>query len=238
VGVVRYRTDSVGKLAPGLGPPRSTRHGKSGDCLSVLTVDADFTGTTHPTGWLGGFPTGWPWDFAFPDPFLGSAALHRPLPDGSCGLGPTHRRSEGSPLAGRCITGGDVNPTCLPALSRRLVPGSPASSGFRHWSRAPCGAVAGRRLPPCPLFPCFARPLDSVGSRTPCQEPFPLSPTDFSLDDRRNYTRCTQNPDGFSTSGISLIHGGAQVESDAHVGRCTRWWIRCGGGKCPMTKPE
>jgi len=38
MGVVRHRTDFVGKLALGLGPPRSTRHGKSGDCLSILTV--------------------------------------------------------------------------------------------------------------------------------------------------------------------------------------------------------
>jgi hypothetical protein len=57
VGVVRYRTDSVGKSAPGLGPPRSARHGKSGDCLSRLTVDADcFLRHRSPNGVAWRFP--------------------------------------------------------------------------------------------------------------------------------------------------------------------------------------
>ena len=41
VGLIRYRTDSVGKSAPGLGPPRSARHEASGDCRFVRTVGRD-----------------------------------------------------------------------------------------------------------------------------------------------------------------------------------------------------
>ena len=53
-----------------------------------------------------------------PDPFLGSFALPRPLPGGSCELGPTLRVSGNSLPAVRTATCGDVNPTCLMRRSR------------------------------------------------------------------------------------------------------------------------
>ena len=152
MGVIRHRTDSVGKSAPGLGPPRSTQCEASGDCRSAQTVDRDRVKRlprplTQQGGWadsrldgrgisLANLRTFRSVDSRFPDPFLGSAALRRSLPIGSCVVGPTHRRSADFLCAGRCITGGDSNPTCLlDVFTRRLVPG---------------GLVAGRRLPPCP----------------------------------------------------------------------------------------
>ena len=92
VGVNWYRTDSVGKLASDLGPPRSARHRKSGDFLSVRTVDADFIGHRSPNGVAWRFPDWTAVGFRFPEPdFLGSAALCLPLPESSCGLGSTLR---------------------------------------------------------------------------------------------------------------------------------------------------
>jgi hypothetical protein len=149
-------------MLPSLGPPRPAQRRKSGDCLSARTVDADLIGIAHPTGWLGGFPTGRLWDFALPDPFSSSAALPHPLPGESCHLGPTHRLSEDSLLAGRCITRGDVNPTCH-GLLEPISFGWPGNKG--HPPLIAC-ALRRRRWPPTPAvpaIPCFARLTDPLG---------------------------------------------------------------------------
>lgn len=79
-----------------------------------------------------------------PDPLLGSGFPGRVFPvlagSGRVALGPMHRQGEEIILAVRCITCGDVNPDCHGLLC-------PLVSG---------GLIAGRRLPPCPRFHCFA----------------------------------------------------------------------------------
>ena len=107
-----------------------------GDVSYRRLIAAVSAATARPTGRLGGFPTGRPWDFAVPNPFLGSASLHQPLPARSRGVGPTKRLSGDSLPAVRHATGGDTNPD-------------------GHWGRFPRplvsgGLVAGRRFPPCP----------------------------------------------------------------------------------------
>jgi hypothetical protein len=154
VGVCWYRTDSGGKWALGLGPPRSARHRRSGDCPSVRTVEADFIGIAHPTGWLGGFPTGRPWDFAFPNPiprirraWLWVTPERTRFGFDASGVGGL------SPRGPKSATCGDVNPTCRAAFYSPMSCGWPRGSGdFHRRSRAPRGAVAGRRLPPSPPF--------------------------------------------------------------------------------------
>jgi hypothetical protein len=76
----------------------------------IATVSATIA---HPMGWHGGFPTGRPWVFAIPSPFLGSAPLGIPLPEHSrlfrLDLTIDGRLS----LRGGQITCGDSNPDCL-----------------------------------------------------------------------------------------------------------------------------
>jgi hypothetical protein len=98
-GLIRHRTDSVGKSAPGLGPPRSARHEESGDCLFVRTVDRDRVRRDRsPNGVAWRFPDWTAVGFRLPhepfDPrdvsrtlFLGSIALHLPLPADCCDAG-------------------------------------------------------------------------------------------------------------------------------------------------------
>ena len=86
-------------MLPSLGPPRPAQHRKSGDCLSARTVDADFTGTAHPTGQLGVLPTGRLWDFAFPGPIPRIAVLFAGRYQPTLALlGPMTRGSEESRL--------------------------------------------------------------------------------------------------------------------------------------------
>jgi len=84
VGVIWHRTDSAGKSAPGLGPPRSARRRRIRGLLlrHWRFMPIARIGIAHPTGWRSGFPTGRPWDFAVPDPRHGSSALRRQLPGG------------------------------------------------------------------------------------------------------------------------------------------------------------
>jgi len=77
----------------------------------------------------------------------------------SHGMGPTRRLSGDSLPAGLRATGGDSNPACHCGRFH-----SPVSSGWPHarFDLSIIGAwhlraVAGRRPPPCPLSPCFAR---------------------------------------------------------------------------------
>jgi hypothetical protein len=95
-----YRTDFPGNLLPGLGPPRSAQRERGCEATLTQTVGrGSIRRDRQPTGWLSGFPTGRPWDFAsnrshpgegvsavrgsclpFPDPFLGSRATRAQLP--------------------------------------------------------------------------------------------------------------------------------------------------------------
>ncbi len=102
VGLIRHRTDSVGKSAPGLGPPRSARHEGSGDCPFVRTVDRDRVRRDRsPNGVAWRVPDWTAVGFRLPHGpfgphdvsrtlFLGSPAFHPSLPTGCCELGPTH----------------------------------------------------------------------------------------------------------------------------------------------------
>jgi hypothetical protein len=71
-------------------------------------------------------------------------------------------------------TGGDLNPTCLGLLG-------PLVSG---------GLVAGRRSRRTRTW--LLRTADSHRTGLFCQEPFPISPSDFSSDDRRKYIRAAR----------------------------------------------
>jgi len=68
MGVYWHRTDSVGKLLRAwarLGPLGTESQGTASLHGRLMPI---VTGTAHPTGWLGGFPTGRPWGFAIPSP--------------------------------------------------------------------------------------------------------------------------------------------------------------------------
>ena len=205
VGVIRHRTDFSGKSAPGLGPPRSIQYRESGDCLSVQTVDRDVVlprPLTQQGGWADSRLDGRgislrPANLSirklvYPDPFLGSSAFYRSLPTGSSVLGPTQRYPQRlSPRGPRA--------SLAATLTRLASFGvlAPISSGWpRRWP--PTSAV--------PAIGCFARPNSPFRSRTPCQEPFPLSPAGFPSDDEGNYTRRAAIHREISTLRGSLIH--------------------------------
>jgi hypothetical protein len=65
MGLFRYRADFVGKLLLAwarLGPFSLVNQGT---VPPDGRLDRDSSAAiAHPTGWLGGFPTGRPWDFA------------------------------------------------------------------------------------------------------------------------------------------------------------------------------
>ena len=156
-------------------------------------------GRSPKMGWRSGFPTGRPWDFA------SIARLHLTQPCGqvkrirttsrtlslgshalrghswpTCGtLGPTHRLSEDSLLAGRCITCGDLNPICLPD------PFGSISSGWPdRWP--PTSAL--------PAFHCFAGP-SLQRSRSHLREPFSSFAVHFRVRRRREiYEPSAQSP--------------------------------------------
>jgi len=68
--------------ASGLGPPRSAQPSPCFSTGTRQTVDRDSSAAiAHPMGWHGGFPTGRPWGFAFPDPVPRIDRSHSPLPD-------------------------------------------------------------------------------------------------------------------------------------------------------------
>jgi hypothetical protein len=169
-------------------------------CRHALTqtVDRDRSAATaHPTGWLGGFPTGWPWDFAWtapfdrhsperpcgafvPDPFLGSSCDSPVVTNRLARLWVRRIAPRGgSLLAKRCATGGDVNPDC--SLS-----GAFATISF-GWPR---------RWPPAPAVPaidCFARLTVAWKPDSVRQEPFPFSSITSVFDDEGNISRCREN---------------------------------------------
>jgi hypothetical protein len=167
----------------------------------LATVSA---ASAHPTGWLGGFPTGRPWDFAFPDPFPGSVALHPPLPGDSRATWVRHvgyRRT----LSSRADTPQAATLTRLALLDvfhALLSLGWPRNTRL---SSSTARVLRRRRWPPTPAVPAISllcTAIDSVGSRTPYQEPFPLSPADFSSDDVRKYTTKPKNPYALSTTAF------------------------------------
>jgi len=59
------RADILGKLTPGLGPPRPLqRKALLADRLTQTVARDILVAAAHPIGWRSGFPTGRPWDFA------------------------------------------------------------------------------------------------------------------------------------------------------------------------------
>jgi len=83
--------------------------------------------------------------------------------------------------------------------------------------------VAGRRLPPCPLF--LASHGHRLGSRSPYQEPSPIPPDTFMSDDDGKYTRRKRNPSVFCTSLRKVIHRFPQLQATPALGRWRGRWI-------------
>ena len=202
----------VGNLLWGLGPPRSAQHRA---CLSESSTQTVWIATVsaaiaRPTGRHGGFPTGRPWGFAYPDPCLGSGAFYGSLPIRSRALGPARRR--GGELSSR--VGGVPQAATLTriALAAFLTPRK------FGWPR---------RWPPVPAVPavdCFARPsapprLRAIGNRTRLPKPFPISPVSFLPDDGGKNIVRHKIRERISTSADAVIHRLSQTCGGAGVVR-------------------
>ena len=88
-------------------------------------------------------------------------------------MGSMQRQPIDSLDAARCTTGGDANPDCPFDVFTSMSFGWPGlpSSLSQSGSPAPFGAVAGRRLPLCPLL-LASHSFTVAGSRTPYHEAF------------------------------------------------------------------
>jgi hypothetical protein len=68
------------------------------------------------------------------------------------------------------------------------------------------------------------RTADLSGSRTPCQEPFPISSFTFVLDDAANYIASFEKAAEIRQSPFSVIHQQSQLLETHPLVRCkTRW---------------
>ena len=202
----------MGNLLWGLGPPRSAQRRaflakRSTQTVRIATVSAAIA---RPTGRHGGFPTGRPWDFACPDPCLGSDALRRPLPIRSRALGPARRRSgELSSRAGGAPLAATLTRIALPAFL------TPRKFGWpRRWPPVPA----------VPAFDCFARPsapprLLSSGTGTPLPKPFPIPPVSFLPDDEGKNTHHLTFQERISRQPKMLIHRPPQPPSPHQLAR-------------------
>jgi hypothetical protein len=162
-------------MTPGLGPPRPAQHDLHLSTQITQTVAAIRSRSRSPNGVAKRFPDWTAVGFrASRTPpihqlaptnrirttsrtlFLGSHALRGHSWPTCDTLGPTHRLSEDSLLAGRCITCGDLNPICLPDPLGSISSGWPD-----RWP--PTSAL--------PAFHCFAGP-SLQRSRSHLREPF------------------------------------------------------------------
>ncbi len=173
----------------------------------IATVSAAIA---RPTGRHGGFPTGRPWVYAIPSPFLGSMPLDIPLPGHSRQLGLDPTIDGRLSLPGGQTTGGDTNPDCLIGVFF-------AESPRMAWSLA----ADFRRARICLLCTVFR--LQKAGLR--CQERSPFSPFTSVPDDGGKYTVGQENSALFSTPGRPLIHRRAQLLTPAAKSRCINRWI-------------
>ena len=151
----------------------------------VATVSA---ATARPMGRLGGFPTGRPWAYAFPSPFLGSQTTRSPV---TRTLAARWARS----VPDRKSLTSRRDKSLAATLTRIALPAAFFTPGISG------GLVAGRRLSPCPHL-LASHGLSLLESRSVCQERSPFSPSTFVPDDSRQYIHVASK-----ISRISKIHG-------------------------------
>lgn len=168
-------------------------------------------------GWHGGFPTGRPWVFAIPSPFLGSAPLGIPLPEHSRHVGLDPIMDGRLSLHGDRTTGGDSNPDCP---FRRF-----------HASRSD-GLVAGRRLSPCPLF-IASHGLSRTESRSRLSGAFSFFAGHFRVRRHGEYIGLQANGLVFSRIHYGVLRRLAQVLAGKGAAPCTIQCITRSHGKLP-----
>ena len=141
-------------------------------------------------------------------------------------MGPAPRFSGDSLPAGLDATGGDSNPACTcgrfparPVVPDGLTPRVLADQGV---------ALACRRWPPTSAVPAVSllRTAQLLREgRSPCQEPFPLSPVGFPPDDEGKNIATSANHEVFQQVAVLLIHRLAQPMVPSRVDRCTTRWM-------------
>jgi hypothetical protein len=173
----------------------------------IATVSAAIA---RPTGRHGGFPTGRPWAYAFPSPFLGSTPLGIPLPEHSRLIGLDLSVIGSLSLRGGQTTGGDSNPDCLTfGVFAPIIIGWPG-----RWP--PTFAV--------PAFDCFARSF-AFGKPDCLSGAFSFFAGHFRARRRgKIYPRASEIPRFFQTCN-PLIHRLAQLLAGTDKSRCIIWWI-------------
>lgn len=225
VGVLLVSDRCWWQVAPGLGPPRSARHRKSGDCPSARTVDVESSRHRSPNGVAKRIPDWTAVGFRSPGPVPGFR-LHLRARYQALGAAWVRRAGNRRALPSRAGTS-------LAATLTRLASDAcaPISFGWprdRRLSPRVACALRRRRWPPTPAVPAIPllRTAFVRGSRTPYQEPFPFR-RPISRPTTREIYAIPRKSVCFFDSRDRVIHRGAQVLSHTAQSWCIERWISC-----------